>query len=239
MPATWGRWWRRPLASGAPVIVVDDGSTDGSGEAAAAAGATVVRHARNQGKGAAILDRAGGGRGAAHRRAFRGDRGRRRAAPSGRRPPAARGLVAGAVPRRPSAALVLGARSGHGPGRGAVVEPHGARASPASGCGPRAGRASADSQSGFRVYPDRRDPGAAHPRPPLRVRGRGAGAGAAGRYPDPRGAGVGRLRSARRPRVAFSAVARLRAQLGHLHPAHRSAVLAAWPRGRKGSGDGA
>ena len=40
--------------SGHPVIVVDDGSTDGCGARAEAAGATVVRHPRNQGKGAAL-----------------------------------------------------------------------------------------------------------------------------------------------------------------------------------------
>lgn len=36
------------------VVVVDDGSTDGTGEAAAAAGARVVRHAENRGKGRAL-----------------------------------------------------------------------------------------------------------------------------------------------------------------------------------------
>jgi len=46
---------RGAAESGLPVIVVDDGSSDGSGEAAAAAGASVVlRHPRNQGKGAAL-----------------------------------------------------------------------------------------------------------------------------------------------------------------------------------------
>jgi glycosyltransferase involved in cell wall biosynthesis len=37
-----------------PVLVVDDGSTDGTVEAAAAAGATVLRQRPNQGKGAAL-----------------------------------------------------------------------------------------------------------------------------------------------------------------------------------------
>jgi glycosyltransferase involved in cell wall biosynthesis len=37
-----------------PVIVVDDGSTDATAETAAAAGASVVRQAPNQGKGAAL-----------------------------------------------------------------------------------------------------------------------------------------------------------------------------------------
>jgi len=36
------------------VVVVDDGSTDRTGERAAAAGATVLTHAQNRGKGAAI-----------------------------------------------------------------------------------------------------------------------------------------------------------------------------------------
>jgi len=36
------------------VIVVDDGSSDATGDAAATAGARVVRHAENQGKGAAL-----------------------------------------------------------------------------------------------------------------------------------------------------------------------------------------
>ena len=46
---------RGALASGHPVVVVDDGSTDASGEIARAAGAEVIlRHPRNQGKGAAL-----------------------------------------------------------------------------------------------------------------------------------------------------------------------------------------
>lgn len=45
---------RGARASGLPVVVVDDGSTDGSGEEAEAAGAVVLRHPRNRGKGAAL-----------------------------------------------------------------------------------------------------------------------------------------------------------------------------------------
>lgn len=37
-----------------PVLVIDDGSTDATGEAARAAGATVIRHDVNRGKGAAL-----------------------------------------------------------------------------------------------------------------------------------------------------------------------------------------
>jgi len=37
-----------------PVIVIDDGSTDGTGDAARAAGATVLRHDKNRGKGGAL-----------------------------------------------------------------------------------------------------------------------------------------------------------------------------------------
>jgi glycosyltransferase involved in cell wall biosynthesis len=43
----------RPLL--APVVVVDDGSTDATAAAAAAAGAEVVRHPVNRGKGAALV----------------------------------------------------------------------------------------------------------------------------------------------------------------------------------------
>ncbi len=42
-------------AAGLDVLVVDDGSTDGTGDAARAAGATVVRHQLNRGKGEALL----------------------------------------------------------------------------------------------------------------------------------------------------------------------------------------
>jgi glycosyltransferase involved in cell wall biosynthesis len=37
-----------------PVVVVDDGSSDGTAEVAEEAGATVIRHGTNQGKGAAL-----------------------------------------------------------------------------------------------------------------------------------------------------------------------------------------
>jgi glycosyltransferase involved in cell wall biosynthesis len=44
----------RAAASWREIIVVDDGSTDGTGDLAAAAGATVVRHPYNIGNGAAV-----------------------------------------------------------------------------------------------------------------------------------------------------------------------------------------
>ena len=47
-----------PIVNGArthlPVLVVDDGSTDGTGDVAQAAGAIVIRHAQNRGTGAAL-----------------------------------------------------------------------------------------------------------------------------------------------------------------------------------------
>jgi len=50
-----GRTVAAVLAQGIPAIVVDDGSDDATAEAAAAAGAIVVRHPENRGKGAALL----------------------------------------------------------------------------------------------------------------------------------------------------------------------------------------
>ncbi len=45
---------RGARVSGCSVLVIDDGSSDGSGRAAEAAGAAVLRHPSNRGKGAAL-----------------------------------------------------------------------------------------------------------------------------------------------------------------------------------------
>ena len=45
---------RRVWPAGDDIVVVDDGSSDGTGDVAAEAGAVVVRHQRNRGKGAAL-----------------------------------------------------------------------------------------------------------------------------------------------------------------------------------------
>lgn len=53
--AAVGEVVRKARAYGHPMVVVDDGSTDGSGAVASAAGADhVLRHALNRGKGAAL-----------------------------------------------------------------------------------------------------------------------------------------------------------------------------------------
>jgi glycosyltransferase involved in cell wall biosynthesis len=136
--------------SGAPVIVVDDGSTDGTAQALAdLATVAIVHHAQNQGKGAAIL------------------RGLSTAAapPIGARfavtvdadgqhqPDDARGLLAALDPEcleRPC--LVLGAREGmvgqHVPWTSRFGRGFSGFWVWAAG-GPRL----SDSQSGFRVYP--------------------------------------------------------------------------------------
>ena len=140
------------VGSGVPVVVVDDGSTDGSAAAiSAVAGVTVVRHERNRGKGAAILTGLAALSAApiAARFAVTVD------ADGQHSPDDARLLLASLWPAtgsHPDTALVLGARTGM---RAAEV-PWSSRMGRgfsgfwvwASG-GPRV----SDSQSGFRVYP--------------------------------------------------------------------------------------
>jgi glycosyltransferase involved in cell wall biosynthesis len=137
------------VASGATVVVVDDGSTDGSGDAVVnIVGATVVRHERNLGKGAAILT------GLA-------------ALPVGARfavtvdadgqhnPDDARSLLAAIWPEAvpgPRVALVLGARTGM-QGRAVPWSSRMGRGFSGFWVWTSGGPLLSDSQSGFRVYP--------------------------------------------------------------------------------------
>jgi hypothetical protein len=123
------------------VLVVDDGSTDGTHEIAAAAGAEVLRHARRLGKAQALRTgvAAARARGAAHIVTLDAD-GQHDAADI----PA---LVAAAAPRT----IVIGSRSPHGrglpPGRADAIVVAGFFVNWASG------RRVRDTQSGFRLYP--------------------------------------------------------------------------------------
>ena len=140
------------VASGAPGIVVDDGSTDGSAEAVAGVpGATVVRHEGNRGKGAAILT----GLAAAATPPISAHVAITVDADGQHRPDEARRLLAALWPcvgARPEVALVLGARTG----MDQAMVPWSSRMGRgfsgfwvwAAG-GPRV----VDSQTGFRVYP--------------------------------------------------------------------------------------
>ena len=138
------------VQSGAPVLVVDDGSTDGSGEAAAAVvGVRLLRHEGNRGKGAAILTGLAAARAAGASYAVTVD------ADGQHRPEEARKLLAAlwrpeAV--EPERALVLGARVGMDmetvPWTSRMGRGFSGFWVRVSG-GPRV----SDSQSGFRVYP--------------------------------------------------------------------------------------
>lgn len=141
--ATVGAVARAARASGLPVLVVDDGSGDGTGAAAAAAGVEVLRLPENRGKGAAL--RAG----FTHALA-RGARGVLTMDADGQHEPAEVPALCAAHQREP-AALVIGARSFD-----PALMPRRSR------IGNRistffislfAGRRFRDTQSGFRVYP--------------------------------------------------------------------------------------
>jgi len=138
------------LASGAPVIVVDDGSTDETRDKVAGlSGVTVVRHSENRGKGAAILTGLATAASAPTRAHFvvtvDGD--------GQHNPDDARRLLAGLwADGRLQTAFVLGNRSGMDQAHVPWTSRAGRRFSGfwiwASG-----GPMLADSQSGFRVYP--------------------------------------------------------------------------------------
>ena len=140
------------IASGAQVVVVDDGSTDGSHAAVAdIAGVTVVRHPQNRGKGAAILtglEAVAGPRFDA-RYAVTVD------ADGQHSPDDARALLAEVLPGDASAArvaLVLGARMGM-QGRAVPWSSRFGRRFSGFWVWASGGPFLSDSQSGFRVYP--------------------------------------------------------------------------------------
>jgi glycosyltransferase involved in cell wall biosynthesis len=125
------------------VLVVDDGSNDRTADAAKAAGAEVLRHGANRGKGAALRTglRALRERGATHALSLDGD-GQHLADD-------VPGLLAASA--EAPEALVLGARQ-HAPGSLAPIRAFGNRFANRwveIACG----RAFDDTQSGFRVYP--------------------------------------------------------------------------------------
>ncbi|WP_209352689.1 glycosyltransferase family 2 protein [Neoroseomonas nitratireducens] len=125
---------------GTPLLVVDDGSTDGTGAIAEAAGAEVVTAPANEGKGAALRRgmRAALARGASYVATLDGD--------GQHRPEDLPRLVALARPDR----IVIGSRR-RSPGQPAARR----RANRVADfwVSWAAGHAVADSQSGFRIYP--------------------------------------------------------------------------------------
>lgn len=129
----------------APVLVVDDGSTDGSGAAAEAAGAVVVRHPRRLGKGQALRTgiAAARARGATVVVTLDGD---------GQHDPRDLPALLAAAQQSPRA-IVVGGRVGDG--RSDRVPPGRLNAIRVAGffVGWVTGLSLRDTQSGFRVYP--------------------------------------------------------------------------------------
>jgi len=141
--ATIGPVVRGTLAHLSRVLVVDDGSSDRTADAAEAAGAAVLRQPANRGKGAALRAglRALSERGATHALTLDGD---------GQHPPAEIPLLLRASAEAPRA-LVLGARQ-HPPGSLARIRVFGNRFANRwvrIACGEQL----EDTQTGFRVYP--------------------------------------------------------------------------------------
>jgi flavin-dependent dehydrogenase len=131
------------------VLVVDDGSTDGVGAAAAAAGADVIRLDRRVGKGAALRRglAAALARGADRVLTMDGD---------GQHDPDDIARLLAAAAEAPDA-LVIGARLGGRGGRAASLPPGRVAAMGVAGffINWLTGVPVADTQSGFRVYPAR------------------------------------------------------------------------------------
>lgn len=130
----------------APVLVIDDGSTDASGRVAAAAGAEVIRHARRLGKGQALRTAltAARHRGASHLVTLDGD---------GQHAPDDVPVLL-AVARQAPGAIIVGSRVGvdeQAPGLPAdrlnAIRLAGFFVNWSSGL------SLGDTQSGFRVYP--------------------------------------------------------------------------------------
>jgi glycosyltransferase involved in cell wall biosynthesis len=126
-----------------PVLVVDDGSDDATGERARLAGADVVRHPRNRGKGAALVTgmRTLAARGFTHALTMDGD-----GQHLGREIPK---LLAAA--RAEPGAIVIGVRA-IGSQAVAAVNLFGNRFANVA-IRVAAGKPVGDTQSGFRVYP--------------------------------------------------------------------------------------
>ena len=140
--ATIGEVVRGARAHGLPVVVVDDGSTDGSGAIADMAGARVLRHPENQGKGSALQTGFALARGEGARAVLTLDA-------DGQHDPAEIPALLDAHRRSPDA-FVIGVRSFDGamPRRSRI----GNRIS-TYWISRFAGRAHQDTQSGFRLYP--------------------------------------------------------------------------------------
>ena len=141
--ATIGAVVRGTRAHLARVLVVDDGSHDATADAAKAAGAEVIRHGVNRGKGAALRTGLAAlrQRGVTHVLTLDGD---------GQHLPADVPALLAASAAEPRA-LVLGARQ-HEPGSLAPIRVFGNRFANRwvrIACG----ATFADTQSGFRVYP--------------------------------------------------------------------------------------
>jgi glycosyltransferase involved in cell wall biosynthesis len=130
-------------ATGHPVLVVDDGSSDGSGPVAEAAGAMVLRHPGNHGKGAALATAFAYARRKGYEAVLTMDA-------DGQHDPAEVGKLVAAHQREPRA-MVIGVRSfakEDMPRRSRV-----GNTISTWWISKFAGRNYRDTQSGFRVYP--------------------------------------------------------------------------------------